>query len=1118
MLRKFKSFILLNLFVFSFILGCSKDDEKVKSPVFTPKGGVYTTLQSITISTETEGAEIYFTINGDNPTKDSTKYENEITISESTAIKAKAFKKDYDDSDITTEVYELNIPKKTKIKIVHTNDIHGRIEKDTYGGMGFARIYSKVKELRDNGENVLLLDAGDTIHGQVISNLDKGESVIELMNMMGYDAMTTGNHDFNYGQERLLELKEKASFPIMAANITKEDGTSLLDKYIIKDIEGVKIAIIGISTPETLYKTNPKNIEKLNFESPYETAQSLVDELKNTVDIIVALTHLGLEGEYTSEKLAEQVEGIDLIVDGHSHDVLQEGKEVNNTLIVMAGEYGKYLGITEIEYNSDKTKIVKSNLLSKEEAEAILIEDEGILNKINEIKSEQEQITSEVVGYTDIYLDGVRDNVRTGQTNLENLIAEAMLSISNADCSLTNGGGIRASIEIGDITKGEIISVLPFGNYVTTIKITGEEIKKALENGVSDYPKSKGAFPHIAGMSFKIDTSKSAGERVIDLKINGENVDNLKEYKLATNDFLAAGGDGYNFADKTIIAEYEALEEVLIAYISEKGLEKAVIDNRIEVIEGINFEKITILNLNFENVIKENIESILIHPNAASDEACYEPEYIALSSDSKKAWVSLQENNAIAVIDLENQIVEKIVGLGFKNHGLEGNGLDASDKDKEINIRTYQNLYGIYQPDSIVSYNIGGQDYIFTANEGDDLWVGDTPDELRAKKITIDENVENKEEFADDTKAGRLNVYKYLGDENNDGKYEKLYAFGTRSFSIWNKDINQMYDSGYDIEKKVSQSEYVKNDYNKFNLDNNDEENSAEKESDNSGPSPEGIDVGKVGDKIFAFVGLEKIGGVIIYDITDVNNVKYINYVNTRSLNASKEDMLNNNAGDLGPEGIKFISKEKSPIDKALLLVANEISGTVNIFEVEENGSLILTARYVSGAGFDEGGAEIVNYDYETKKMLVVNGKDKSLDILDLSNLKEGSIDEYKKEDAKQIKVSEIAIENFTAKDVTSVSVYPKGKIAAISVPAVDSHINKGQVIFIDLENESFLKNIEVGYLPDMLIFTEDGKRLLVANEGEPEYKEYEGKEVSGYYNVTPVNDPEGSVSIINLN
>jgi len=479
-----------------------------------------------------------------------------------------------------------------EITILHTNDTHARVFEGKYDGMGLAKLASKVKEIRENNSNVLVLDAGDTFHGQTIATLVKGESIVKIMNTIGYDAMTPGNHDFNYGQERLIELAEMADFPILSANVVKEDGSTLLPPYEIKEVGGLKIGIFGLSTPETTYKTHPKNVEGLTFKDPVSVAKEMVAELEDKTDIIIALVHLGLDASSTdtSEKVASEVDGIDLIVDGHSHTTLPEGQLVNNTLIVQAGEYDKNLGLVNIVYEDGEITSINASLVTKEEA-ANLGEDADVLNVVTEIQAEIDKITSVVVGNTEIALDGERENVRTGETNLGNLITSAMVEATGADVAITNGGGIRASIDVGEITKGEVITVLPFGNYVVVKEISGADLVAAIEHGIDAYPETKGAFPHVAGLTFKFDPSQPAGSRVVEAKVNGEELDPNKMYKVATNDFMAAGGDDYTmFADDKLIGEYPGLDEVLISYIEEHGTEGAKVEGRIQVVEAVESE------------------------------------------------------------------------------------------------------------------------------------------------------------------------------------------------------------------------------------------------------------------------------------------------------------------------------------------------------------------------------------------------------------------------------------------------------------------------------------------------------------------------------------------------
>ena len=462
--------------------------------------------------------------------------------------------------------------------IVHTNDTHSRIEEGNYDGMGFAKISAKINELRTalGKENVLVLDAGDTLHGIPLSTVSKGEGIVKLLNAIGYDAMTPGNHDFNYGQDRLLELSKSMHFPLISANIKKADGTTLLSPYTIKEINGVKVGIFGLSTPETTYKTHPNNVKGLTFEDPSKTAAAMVKELEGKTDMIIALSHLGIDegSTYTSEKVAKDVPGIDLIIDGHSHTALPEGKKVNETLIVQAGEYDKNLGIVNVTVTEDPKITLAPSLYTKEDA-AKATPDEKMVKLAAELKVNFDTLTSEKVGVTPIKLEGEREKVRTSQTNMGDLITNAMLDATGADIALTNGGGIRASIEAGDITKKDIINVLPFGNYIVTMNVTGEEILKALEVGVAKYPAAEGCFPQTGGMTFVLNASNPAGSRITNVTIGGKLLDKTKTYSLATNDFLAAGGDGYMvLKEKPITGEFSALDEAVISYIKAKGLSK----------------------------------------------------------------------------------------------------------------------------------------------------------------------------------------------------------------------------------------------------------------------------------------------------------------------------------------------------------------------------------------------------------------------------------------------------------------------------------------------------------------------------------------------------------------
>jgi len=469
-------------------------------------------------------------------------------------------------------------------KILFTNDTHGRIEEGDYAGMGFPKVATLVKEHRSEGD-VLLLDSGDTFHGQTIVNLNEGEAAVRIMNEMGYDAMTLGNHDFNFGQERIKELEEMANFPLLAANLDPQ----LVEPYTIKEIAGIKVGIFGLATPETTYKTHPKNVEGLTFRDPSTVAAEMVEELSEQTDMIIALAHLGIsEGsEYTSRAVAENVSGIDVIVDGHSHHALEEGMMVNGTLIAQAGEYDKNLGVIDVSVSEGEVT-AQASLITKEDA-ADVEKDQAVLSVIEEVQAANEEITSTVVGKTAVELNGEREFVRSGETNMGNLVADSMRTKTEADVAITNGGGIRASIDEGEVTKGEVITVLPFGNTTVVKKLTGAQLLDTVEHGLSQYPAHEGLFPQVAGMQIIFDGERPAGERVISLKVKGEPVDHDAVYEVATNDFMAAGGDGYEvFQGTETVIEAGGLEELVMNYISQRGTVAPKVEGRIIEVDQQN--------------------------------------------------------------------------------------------------------------------------------------------------------------------------------------------------------------------------------------------------------------------------------------------------------------------------------------------------------------------------------------------------------------------------------------------------------------------------------------------------------------------------------------------------
>ncbi len=329
-------------------------------------------------------------------------------------------------------------------------------------------------------------------------------------------------------------------------------------------------------------------------------------------------------------------------------------------------------------------------------------------------------------------------------------------------------------------------------------------------------------------------------------------------------------------------------------------------------------------------------------PNVANLADDVEPEYIAVSQDGTTAFVTLQEANSVAVVDIASSTVTAIRALGTKNHNLAGNELDASDRDGGVNITT-EPVLGMFMPDAIASYNVGGVNYFVTANEGDDRG-----EDARISTLSLDPTAfPNAASLQANAELGRLGVSTWDGDTDGDGDYDQLFAYGSRSFSIFDEAGNLVFDSGSDFETITAATAGVV-----FNAT-NDENNSAEDRSDAKGPEPEGVTLGVIDGKTYAFIGLERVGGIMVYDVIDPNAVTFEEYINPRDFSisdATLEDAvvaatgtLTDSIGslDLGPEGLLFISALDSPNGIPLLIVTNEVSGTTTIFAIPEPGTAV---------------------------------------------------------------------------------------------------------------------------------------------------------------------------------
>ncbi len=500
------------------------------------------------------------------------------------------------------------------IVILHTNDVHGAIGE-------YAKVAALKQAYQAAGAYVLLADAGDFIQGDPTVSASQGKTAIELMNLAGYDVAAPGNHEFDYGYPNLKTLAGEADFPILAANVRYDNAAALGEQTTFTTTDGKKIGIFGLDTPETATKAHPDKIKGVSFlaaQEMFDCAQAQVDALNaEGCDYIICLGHLGIDAESTGNRsidLLEKVTGIDVFIDGHSHSTLEEIKEATNgtgkvgdTVLTSTGT--KLANVGMVDISPDGT-ISTSSLAT---SELTVTPDAKVAARAEEIQKEIDADYGTVFAKTEVALDGEKANVRTGETNLGDLIADAMLWQAGlldegVDAAVTNGGGIRASIAAGDITKKDINTVLPFGNTLYVVKVTGAELLEALEASTYCTPEAIGGFPQVAGIEFTVNTGaqfdtkelypgstygKPASiNRVMIQTVGGEAFNPEETYTIVTNDFMGAGGDTY-YAFKAASSGYDSgvpLDEVVMDYITSelKGVvskaQYGETDNRIHTI------------------------------------------------------------------------------------------------------------------------------------------------------------------------------------------------------------------------------------------------------------------------------------------------------------------------------------------------------------------------------------------------------------------------------------------------------------------------------------------------------------------------------------------------------
>ena len=489
-----------------------------------------------------------------------------------------------------------------KTVILHSNDVHGAI-------MGYAYMAELRNEMEAKGAEVVVVDAGDFSQGTPYVSSSKGATAIDMMNAAGYDIVTLGNHEFDFGYAQLMENLSAAEFTTLCADVLlDETGKSILDGSTIMEFpSGLKLGFFGMETPETATKVNPGLIREISFatfDKLYETAQEQVDKLRaDGADLVIGLCHLGVDAEskpngYRSIDLLAKVSGIDFILDGHSHTVMTAGEA--GEPIQSTGTKFANIGVVVID---NETKAIESHYLI---STAGLAMDADVAAKAQGIIDEVDAKYGAVFAKTEVLLNGERDpGNRTEETNLGDLITDAMVWYVAKEggteqeepyelVGITNGGGIRATIEAGDITMKDINTVLPFGNTVAVVYVTGNELLEALEASTFSTPTAIGGYPQTSGIQWTLDTTKAFDQgdlyildgkettyyapasiqRVSIQSVNGKPFDPEATYAVVTNNFCAVGGDTYNvfgraYAAGTTFDTGIPMDEALMSYITE---------------------------------------------------------------------------------------------------------------------------------------------------------------------------------------------------------------------------------------------------------------------------------------------------------------------------------------------------------------------------------------------------------------------------------------------------------------------------------------------------------------------------------------------------------------------
>jgi 5'-nucleotidase len=491
------------------------------------------------------------------------------------------------------------------LTILHTNDFHSRFEpiskydstcgaEDNAEGKcfgGSARLVTALEAARARSNNSVLFDGGDQFQGTLFYTYYKGKLAAEMMNKMGYDGMTVGNHEFDDGPEVLAGFMDAVTFPVLMSNADVSMEPALagkLQKSTVIERGGEKIGLIGLTPQDTDELASPgKNVV---FTDPVQAVQGEVDKLTaEGVNKIIVLSH---SGYVVDQRVAAETTGVDVIVGGHSNTLLgdMEGAEgpyptvVNGTQILSAYAYGKFLGELNVTFDDEGNILEASG--QPIIMDAAVTEDEATVARITEAAAPLEEIRNKVVAESAEAIDGDRNSCRAGECQMGNLVADAMLARvkdQGIQIAIQNGGGVRASIDAGEVTMGEVLTVLPFQNTLSTFQVTGATIIEALENGVSQIEEGAGRFPQVSGLSFKFDAAAEAGKRVSDVMVGDAPIDPAATYGVVSNNYVRNGGDGFNmFVDAENAYDFGPdLADVVAEYIAAQGPYKPYTDGRI---------------------------------------------------------------------------------------------------------------------------------------------------------------------------------------------------------------------------------------------------------------------------------------------------------------------------------------------------------------------------------------------------------------------------------------------------------------------------------------------------------------------------------------------------------